>query len=39
MVLVDSSAWIESLRRHGDLRVKLAIEALLEAYEARHSAS
>lgn len=35
MVLVDSSAWIESLRRHGDLRVKLAIEALLEAYEAQ----
>ena len=35
MVLVDSSAWIESLRRHGDMRVKLAVEGLLEAYEAQ----
>ena len=35
MVLVDSSAWIESLRRNGDLRVKLAIEGLLDAYEAQ----
>jgi predicted nucleic acid-binding protein len=35
MVLVDSSAWIEALRRHGDLRVKLAIEGLLDAYEAQ----
>jgi predicted nucleic acid-binding protein len=35
MVLVDSSAWIECLRRNGDLRVKLAIEGLLEAYEAQ----
>jgi len=35
MVLVDSSAWIESLRRNGDMRVKLAIEGLLEAYEAQ----
>lgn len=35
MVLVDSSAWIESLRRQGDLRVKLAVEGLLEAYEAQ----
>jgi predicted nucleic acid-binding protein len=35
MVLVDSSAWIESLRRQGDMRVKLAIEGLLEAYEAQ----
>ena len=34
MVLVDSSAWIESLRRNGDMRVKLAVEGLLEAYEA-----
>ena len=34
MVLVDSSAWIESLRRHGDLKVKLAIEGLLDVYEA-----
>jgi len=35
MVLVDSSAWIEALRRNGDLRVKLAIEGLLDAYEAQ----
>jgi len=35
MVLVDSSAWIESLRRDGDMSVKLAIEGLLEAYEAQ----
>lgn len=35
MVLVDSSAWIESLRRRGDMRVKLAVEGLLEAYEAQ----
>ena len=35
MVLVDSSAWIESLRRQGDMRVKLAVEGLLDAYEAQ----
>jgi predicted nucleic acid-binding protein len=35
MVLVDSSSWIESLRRDGDMRVKLAVEGLLEAYEAQ----
>jgi predicted nucleic acid-binding protein len=35
MVLVDSSAWIESLRRNGNMAVKLAIEGLLEAYEAQ----
>jgi len=35
MVLVDSSAWIESLRRNGDMGVKLAVEGLLEAYEAQ----
>lgn len=35
MVLVDSSAWIESLRRDGDMGVKLAVEGLLEAYEAQ----
>lgn len=35
MVLVDSSAWIESLRRNGDTRVKLAVEGLLDAYEAQ----
>ncbi len=32
MVLVDSSAWIEGLRRRGNLEVKLALEALLDAY-------
>ncbi len=35
MVLVDSSAWIECFRRNGDMRVKLAVEGLLEAYEAQ----
>lgn len=35
MVLVDSSAWIEGLRRTGDIAVKLALEGLLEAYEAQ----
>ena len=35
MVLVDSSAWIEALRRNGALRVKLAVEGLLDAYEAQ----
>jgi predicted nucleic acid-binding protein len=34
MVLVDSSVWIEALRRDGRLDVKLALENLLEAYEA-----
>lgn len=34
MVLVDSSVWIESLRRDGRLEVKLALEGLLEEYEA-----
>ncbi len=35
MVLVDSSVWIESFRRSGRLDVKVAIEGLLEAYEAQ----
>lgn len=35
MVLVDSSAWIEALRRNGDIKVKLAVEGLLDAYEAQ----
>ncbi len=35
MVLVDSSVWIESLRRNGRLDVKVALEGLLEAYEAQ----
>ena len=30
MVLVDSSVWIEALRRRGDLATKVALEALLE---------
>ena len=34
MVLVDSSVWIEALRRDGNVHVKLALEALLEEYEA-----
>ena len=34
MVLVDSSVWIEALRRSGRLEVKVALEALLEEYEA-----
>ena len=35
MVLVDSSAWIEGLRRNGSLPVKLALEGLLDVYEAQ----
>jgi len=35
MVLVDSSVWIEALRRNGRLDIKLAVEGLLEAYEAQ----
>lgn len=31
MVFVDSSVWIESLRREGRIEVKVALEALLEA--------
>ncbi|HVV02251.1 MAG TPA: PIN domain-containing protein [Verrucomicrobiae bacterium] len=34
MVLVDSSIWIEAARRQGDLGCKVALEALLEEYEA-----
>jgi len=34
MVILDSSVWIESLRREGDLVTTLAVEALLEEYEA-----
>ena len=34
MVLVDSSVWIEAARRQGDLGCKVALEALLEEYEA-----
>lgn len=35
MVLVDSSVWIEGLRRKGSLEVKLGLEGLLDAYEAQ----
>jgi predicted nucleic acid-binding protein len=34
MVLVDSSVWIEAARKYGDLSCKVALEALLEEYEA-----
>jgi predicted nucleic acid-binding protein len=34
MVLVDSSVWIEALRSQGDVGVKHALEALLDADEA-----
>jgi predicted nucleic acid-binding protein len=34
MVLEDSSVWIEALRRDGNLHIKVALENLLEAYEA-----
>ena len=34
MVLVDSSVWIESAKRNGDLACKVGLEALLEEYEA-----
>jgi len=35
MVIVDSSVWVEALRREGRLDIKLAVEGLLEADEAR----
>jgi predicted nucleic acid-binding protein len=34
MVLVDSSVWITAGRRDGDLAVKVALEYLLDAFEA-----
>lgn len=34
MVLVDSSVWIEAIRRTGRLDIKVGLEALLEAFEA-----
>jgi predicted nucleic acid-binding protein len=34
MVLVDSSVWIEAARRGGDIACKVALESLLEEYEA-----
>ncbi len=35
MVLVDSSVWIEALRRSGLLEVKVGLEGLLEEYQAQ----
>lgn len=35
MVLVDSSVWIEALRRRGRIGIKLAVEGLLEVDEAQ----
>ena len=35
MVLIDSSAWIEALRRNGRIDIKLAVEGLLDVYEAQ----
>ena len=34
MVIIDSSVWIEALRREGDLFAKCAVESLLDEYEA-----
>jgi hypothetical protein len=34
VVLVDSSIWIEAARREGDIGAKVALESLLEEYEA-----
>ncbi len=34
MVLMDSSGWIEASRRRGDLKTKVALEALLDEYVA-----
>jgi predicted nucleic acid-binding protein len=34
MVIVDSSIWIEAIRRAGRLEVKVGLEGLLEEYEA-----
>ena len=34
MVLVDSSVWIEATRKTGDIGVKVALECLLDEYEA-----
>lgn len=34
MILVDTSSWIEQLRREGDLKVRTRVEALLVAGEA-----
>ena len=34
MVLVDSSVWIEAIRRRGSVEIKVALECLLAEYEA-----
>lgn len=34
MVIVDTSVWIEAARRDGNLACKVALENLLDAYEA-----
>ena len=34
MVLVDSSVWIEAIRRAGRLEVKVGLEGLLDEYAA-----
>lgn len=34
MVIVDTSAWIEFFRRQGDPKVKLAVRALIDEFEA-----
>ena len=34
VVLVDSSIWIEAARREGDVMCKVALEALLDVFEA-----
>ncbi len=35
MILIDSSVWIEAARQHGDLLVKVALEAILCEYKAQ----
>lgn len=34
MVLVDSCVWIEAGKQQGDLKIKVALESLLDEYEA-----
>jgi hypothetical protein len=34
MVLVDSCVWIEAARKQGDLKCKVALQSLLEEFEA-----
>jgi hypothetical protein len=37
MKLVDSSAWVEFLRRNGDAKVKAAVASLLQADQAAYT--